>query len=78
VWPCRLGVFYRSANAKTLNILKDFAYLIDELTSSARARARRCAPDRLRAARGRRPALLHQQLPLGKAATTLQRVMSLV
>lgn len=80
--PGLFGVFYyRSANAKTLNILKDFlpvpiAELTREFGEGASAEEV-CA----RSIRELRAVGVHHfyvsNLPLGKAASTLQRIMSL-
>jgi len=80
--PGLFGVFYyRSANARTLNILKDFLPVpTGELTKEFGAGATAeevCARSirELRAAGVRH--FYVSNLPLGKAATTLQRIMSL-
>ena len=81
--PGLFGVFYyRSANAKTLNILKDFLPVpVDELTREFGGGA---SPDQVcaRSIRELRAAGVRHfyisNLPLGKAASTLERVMSLV
>jgi 5,10-methylenetetrahydrofolate reductase len=80
--PGLFGVFYyRSANAKTLNILKEFLPVpIDELTQefgSGASAEEVCARSirELRAAGVRH--FYISNLPLGKAATTLQRILSL-
>jgi 5,10-methylenetetrahydrofolate reductase len=80
--PGLFGVFYyRSANAKTLNILKDFlpvpiAELTKEFEEGASAEEV-CARSirELRAAGVRH--FYVSNLPLGKAASTLQRIMTL-
>lgn len=80
--PGLFGVFYyRSANAKTLNILKDFLPVpIDELTqefASGASAEEVCARSicELRTVGVRH--FYVSNLPLGKAASTLQRIMSL-
>ena len=81
--PGLFGVFYyRSANARTLNILKDFLPVpVEELTrefGEGASAEQVCARSirELRAAGVRH--FYISNLPLGKAATTLERVMSLV
>ena len=64
--PGLFGVFYyRSANAKTLNILKDFLPVpVEELTrefGEGASAERGVRPLDSRAARGGRPPFLHQQ-----------------
>ena len=80
--PGLFGVFYyRSANAKTLNILKDFLPVpIGELTQefgSGASAEEVCA----RSIRELRNAGVRHfyvsNLPLGRAASTLQRILSL-
>jgi 5,10-methylenetetrahydrofolate reductase len=80
--PGLFGVFYyRSANAKTLNILKEFLPVpIDELTQefgSGASAEEVCARSirELRAAGARH--FYISNLPLGKAASTLERIMAL-
>jgi 5,10-methylenetetrahydrofolate reductase len=80
--PGLFGVFYyRSANAKTLNILKEFLPVpIDELTQefgSGASAEEVCARSirELRSAGVRH--FYISNLPLGKAAMTLQRILSL-
>jgi 5,10-methylenetetrahydrofolate reductase len=80
--PGLFGVFYyRSANTKTLNILKDFLPVpVDDLTRefAGGASAEEVCARSIRELRGAGVRHFYiSNLPLGKAATTLERVMSL-